>query len=513
MTSGVDYEISVKDNTSQGVDSAAKKVEDLAKKAGNTAEEASERIVKSVGQLPGILGKVQNALGGIAGKALAVIGAFKTGWDIGTWLQQRVIAPLLGLQDPIEELKKKNRELKKEAEVAAEKWAEAQDRLAASLEQDAEAANEAVAKIDRLAAAYIRLQEARKAVADAEADAEELSLQRDKFEDMLILGREGRPEQAAQIGKYYDVMIAERRKERTVGNADMAVEKAEVEIERGEKAIAELKKRERQAAKDYERAAKRTRDAENNVDLGEEQYKAQLKRAQTDEARALRNWTRLSNRRKDEESDMEARYTELTARQLERANAEERANQEIDAKKKAYDDYLDYVRELDEKEAQEEAQKAEENDRNRRDADERDRKQMEDRLHRSRMANTRAEVQERAQMEAAAQQRLAAAQSAVRQAWGWYRDKGSLKTQLAEEQADAAAQSQYEKDFEKLRFRRDWREAKNLSLDQEAVRRVALAREEEQAAQEYAKVTAEASQRAADALESIEAAVNEGGLE
>ena len=121
MTPGVEYEISVKDNTSQGVDSAAKKVEDLAKKAGNTAEEASGRIVKSVGQLPGIFGKVQNALGGIAGKALAVIGAFKTGWDIGTWLQQRVIAPLLGLKDPIEELKKKNRELKKEAEAQGAK--------------------------------------------------------------------------------------------------------------------------------------------------------------------------------------------------------------------------------------------------------------------------------------------------------------------------------------------------------------------------------------------------------
>ena len=107
--------------------------------------------------------------------------------------------------------------------------------------------------------------------------------------------------------------------------------------------------------------------------------------------------------------------------------------------------------------------------------------------------------------------RLAAAKSAVAVAWGWYRDKDSLKAQLDEEKADAAAQVQFEKDFGRLKSRSDWRTAKNLSLDQEAVRRVAIAREEEAAAREYAKVTAEASKRAADSLEAIEAAFNEGG--
>ena len=71
----------------------------------------------------------------------------------------------------------------------------------------------------------------------------------------------------------------------------------------------------------------------------------------------------------------------------------------------------------------------------------------------------------------------------MNQAWGWYRDKDSLKAQIEEEKANAAAERQFEQDFDRLRFRRDWREATNLSLDQEAVRRVALAREEEEAAQ------------------------------
>ena len=60
-----------------------------------------------------------------------------------------------------------------------------------------------------------------------------------------------------------------------------------------------------------------------------------------------------------------------------------------------------------------------------------------------------------------------------------------------------------------MKFRRDWRTATNLSLDDEAVRRVALAKEEEAAAQLAVKETAENTRRAAEALEAIENALEE----
>lgn len=88
--------------------------------------------------------------------------------------------------------------------------------------------------------------------------------------------------------------------------------------------------------------------------------------------------------------------------------------------------------------------------------------------------------------ESAAQSRKSAAESKLQQAWGWYRDKGSMAAQLAEEKADAAARKQYVKDFERLKSkRRDWRTAENLSVDDEAVRRVALAQEEKKAAEKH----------------------------
>lgn len=81
---------------------------------------------------------------------------------------------------------------------------------------------------------------------------------------------------------------------------------------------------------------------------------------------------------------------------------------------------------------------------------------------------------------------VSAAESKLQQAWGWYRDKDSMAAQIAEEKADAQARKQFEKDFERLKDRRrDWRKAENLSVDDEAVRRVALAREEKEAAERH----------------------------
>lgn len=88
--------------------------------------------------------------------------------------------------------------------------------------------------------------------------------------------------------------------------------------------------------------------------------------------------------------------------------------------------------------------------------------------------------------ESEAHSRQAKAESKLQQAWGWYRDKDSMRAQLEEEKADAAARKQFDKDFEKLKSKhRDWRTAENLSVDDEAVRRVALAREEKEAADKH----------------------------
>lgn len=109
-----------------------------------------------------------------------------------------------------------------------------------------------------------------------------------------------------------------------------------------------------------------------------------------------------------------------------------------------------------------------------------------------------------------AQRRLADAVAQEQRAWGWYRNRDSWKSQLEEERAEAQAQKQFDKDFEKLKDKhRDWRTAK-LSDEEEVVRRVGLAREEKSKAEEYARETAEAAARAADAIEQIQNTLDGG---
>lgn len=132
--------------------------------------------------------------------------------------------------------------------------------------------------------------------------------------------------------------------------------------------------------------------------------------------------------------------------------------------------------------------------------------------------------------------RLADAQQQVATAWGWYRDRDSLRAQIAEWEDDAAARKQYEKDYHSLvhgrnaeRFSElkdlqerghydkleeqmgEWRRKKLISVDDEATMRVALAKDEEKRAQKALDEINEATKNAAASLAAIESAITEGG--
>ena len=143
--------------------------------------------------------------------------------------------------------------------------------------------------------------------------------------------------------------------------------------------------------------------------------------------------------------------------------------------------------------------------------EEAERQRIEDKLARERERKHQKEIRDKEKdltrlnnIQAKAQQDLSEAQNKVREAWGWYRDKDKFKEQLKEEKAEAAAQKQFDKDFAKLKDRRrDWRTADNLSLDDEAVRRVGLAREAEAEAQKRLDEIAENTRELADKIEEL----------
>lgn len=183
----------------------------------------ADKTVRSLGRLPGVFGKIGGAIGRVGGIAAAVWASLQMGIEIGKVLSEKVIMPLFGIKDAVAELKKENQELGRQAEEAAAKWEKSLTKWAAAWEKDIQNTDKAKRSIDALVQSYLKLQQARGRVASANEDAAILGLQRDKFNAM---SEAQTPEEAAAVGMYHDVLIAEEEQKRKVAAYDRQVEEA-----------------------------------------------------------------------------------------------------------------------------------------------------------------------------------------------------------------------------------------------------------------------------------------------
>lgn len=160
-----------------------------------------------------------------------------------------------------------------------------------------------------------------------------------------------------------------------------------------------------------------------------------------------------------------------------RRREEERAAKEAEAAaKKAADEELRRQQQLERERERLEQQLA------------RERERFAEQSYRKQVQLAQDAVSESIRAEGDAQSRLAAANQQVQQAWTWYRNPESMQAHIDDVLAQREAEKQWEKDFKRLqsRFRGDtWKnvEIGKLSAEEEAVRQVALAKEEQQAAQ------------------------------
>ena len=343
LKQGMEYEISVKDATTPGVESATKKVKDAAKKAADTTAESTDKIVKSVGQLPGVLGKVQNALGGIGGKAMAVIGAFKAGWDIGTWLNEKVIEPLLGVKDPIEELKRQNREMRREWELAFKAYETSLKEWGEHWSNEARRIENARQCVEDLTQAYLKMHAARERIVSAQDDADVIAMQRDKFSAMAGAST---PEEAAALGKYHDILIAEAKAKQEMAKFDREAEASRKRLLSTEKQLDAAVDRRIDLFSQLDELNRKIQYAESDKaveDLGLEgavKMEEQLKETRSSLEKEIDAAERAEEQLRDE---LAAAKEASGAEGQERANIAERARLEIDEKKKAYDDYVAQV--------------------------------------------------------------------------------------------------------------------------------------------------------------------------
>lgn len=161
------------------------------------------------GGIPGKLGKISSALGGVAAKMSLVVGSFMTGYDLGTkfvndiqmklpkgWWNEHLFA--------IETLKKENRALKKWQEDEIYTWQKRSQLIQDSYEQQRYEIDKTIGKINQQMQSYTRIAKAASEFANAGEDKDIQTLERERFEDVLRLQAMGEYDAAEQASKYYD---------------------------------------------------------------------------------------------------------------------------------------------------------------------------------------------------------------------------------------------------------------------------------------------------------------------
>ncbi len=252
-------------------------------KANKNGGDGLTALEKKLGKIPGPVGKIADVFEGMAGKvgkfggiATAVIGAFKAGWDIGSWIYEKVVTPLFKIKDPIEELKKSNKKAAEGFEKfaasvddAAEASARLQEKSSAAIQKevkDIQAANEAWQKAARSRIAYMT----------AGQDVETQMLERQRFEDVMRLQASGDYEGAEQANKIYDLLAAQLQAKQQLMRFDEESAVLEKQVGDNEEKKLQLMKQ-AIAAQDAYNAKVRERDKfekdTDNIVMSDSQYK------------------------------------------------------------------------------------------------------------------------------------------------------------------------------------------------------------------------------------------------
>lgn len=219
-----------------GIKATKDQVESLNKTLSKTGDgNKLGEVERTIGKMEGPLGKLQelfeNCNGTIAKfgvKSLAVLAAFKAGWDIGEWINEKVINPLLGIKDPIEELKKENRELRAEYDKATEAFVTASQKFSSNTTNSIQSLDKEIGNVEKLRQAWNRLNKAKTDYYNSNQEIEIQKLERERFEDVSKLQATGDFEGADQINALYDFyrkQLEAKKEIATFDNESLSLEK------------------------------------------------------------------------------------------------------------------------------------------------------------------------------------------------------------------------------------------------------------------------------------------------
>ncbi len=455
-------------------------------KAGN----AIAGVNAMFGEMPGKIGAAINGVGRLATAAMTMgpIGAVVAGASLAfQWMQERATKAAKAIEDAAERMATAIRtrcdQIKNSVEAKLQK----------PLDEATTKADRAARAFNTLAAAYLKVANAKDATAKAGDDAEIAKLRADKASAMA--GASGGD--AAVVGSGYDVRIAERRAEAIADAHERNVKRIDQEAKDAQERLALAKDKERKATHALAEANLKLAHAQEEItpnDGGEWEKRVRRIREAAEKAAFDSTQARIAaeaDATAAEEKLKQARLAQ-TAALADATAAVTNSKSSLASLEKAREDAAKAELEASRLKAEREAQ---------------ERKRAEQaamrRAGNEQMADRRGEIGEWQGELAAANARVSAARQAQASAWALYKDPQAMRAVMDAERDEAKMQSRFEKDRKRLMQRGDWRTAQ-LGKRDEATRRMILAQEAEQKANKEAKEAAENLKKSRTALETIQ---------
>lgn len=474
----------------------------VAEASVKSAQKMAGMLASALGQMGGKVGQVTGAIGQAieAVRSMGAVGGVFVAAQtaIALWAD-RAKQAVEDFKQAVDRMAERVRKRGEEIERVR------MEKLAASLREATTLADRAAKAFDTMAAAYLKVQGARSSTAAAKSDAGIAALELAKTTAMGGAEGNGR----AIVGAKYDLEIALAKQKRSVQANAEAVERATQEQK-------DAVERDRMVSKRRRAAEKAVADAEEELALtreveGDNAKKVANYQSRLDAAKAALD--AANNEQTTRRADLEAANEKLAQARLNAAADADRSAASVATAKTTLAD-LELAKRKEEA-AEKERRLAEDEQRRaketaRIEAERREAERAVAAQRRAQADDLRAQRTAQNQLAASFQSALSEARSDLANAWRLYRDKDAMKAVMDEEKAQKEAEKTWEKDFARLRRRRDWRTAENLSVDDRATREVALAKEREANAERRLAEIAENTARLDEKIEQL-VGMKEGG--
>lgn len=211
---------------SAGIKASQKEIDNLASKLDTLGKSnATDKLEAKLTKLPSKLGEVVGSMGKF-GKALGVAGAiveaFKQGWEIGSWINEKFVDPILWAGDKAEEVAEKK--IAKAWDTAWKTMEKSNDNAIKGLQQTGKLEDQEVQRVKELTQQYLKAYSAKNTMANASMDADMQKLEIEQFQDEMSLIEQGREDAIPELQAYYDMLKQEMKMKKELADFDAKTE-------------------------------------------------------------------------------------------------------------------------------------------------------------------------------------------------------------------------------------------------------------------------------------------------